>query len=140
VRQESAAYVAANRRAIAVSSAFIPIIRMAILVGFSATFMLGGWMTLEGTLNIGAYGVLVFLTQRLLWPLTDLAQTVDLYERAMASSRRILNLIETPIGIGNRANATALVAPRGAIEFRNVTFRYAEGGDVLTNVSLKVEP
>lgn len=140
VRQESAAYVAANRRAIAVSSAFIPIIRMAILAGFCATFMLGGWMTLEGTLNIGAYGVLVFLTQRLLWPLTDLAQTVDLYERAMASSRRILDLIATPISISNLVNAAPLVAPRGALEFRNVTFRYAEGGEVLHNVSLKVEP
>jgi ATP-binding cassette subfamily B protein len=140
VRQESAAYVAANRRAIAVSSAFIPIIRMAILAGFCATFMLGGWMTLEGTLNIGAYGVLVFLTQRLLWPLTDLAQTVDLYERAMASSRRILDLIATPISISNLADAAPLVAPRGALEFRNVTFRYAEGGEVLHNVSLKVEP
>src|SRR5690606_1927342 len=90
VRQDSGDYVAANRKAIAVSSAFIPIIRMAILAGFVATFLLGGWMTLNGTLNVGAYGVLVFLTQRLLWPLTDLAATVDLYERAMASVRRIL--------------------------------------------------
>jgi ATP-binding cassette subfamily B protein len=60
VREDSAAYVVANRRAIAVSSAFIPIIRMAILLGFMATFMLGGWMTLNGALNVGAYGVLVF--------------------------------------------------------------------------------
>jgi ATP-binding cassette subfamily B protein len=75
-----------------------------------------------------------------LWPLTDLAQTVDLYERAMASSRRILDLIATPISISNLVNAAPLVAPRGAIEFRNVTFRYAEGGEVLHNVSLKVEP
>jgi ATP-binding cassette subfamily B protein len=140
VRQDSAEYVAANRKAIAVSSAFIPIIRMAILAGFCATFLLGGWMTLDGRLNIGAYGVLVFLTQRLLWPLTDLAATVDLYERAMASSRRVLDLIQTPIAIGNRAGATALVRARGAIEFRNVTFAYADGGDVLENVSLKVQP
>ena len=76
---------------------------MAILAGFIATFLLGGWMTLNGTLNVGAYGVLVFLTQRLLWPLTSLAETVDLYERAMASSRRILDLIETPVAIGTTA-------------------------------------
>ncbi|MDH4256567.1 MAG: ABC transporter ATP-binding protein, partial [Gammaproteobacteria bacterium] len=99
VRMDSEAYLVANRRAIAISSAFIPIIRMAILAGFIATFLLGGWMTLEGSLNVGAYGVLVFLTQRLLWPLTSLAETVDLYERAMASSRRILDLIATPVSI-----------------------------------------
>jgi ATP-binding cassette, subfamily B, bacterial len=65
---------------------------------------------------------------------------VDLYERAMASSRRILDLIETPISIANLVNAAPLVSPRGALEFRNVTFRYAEGSEVLHNVSLKVEP
>jgi len=141
VRRDSEAYVAANRKAIAVSSAFIPIIRMAILAGFAATFLIGGWMTLEGTLNVGAYGVLVFLTQRLLWPLTDLATTVDLYERAMASSRRILDLIETPVAIRDDAGAEPLGAVRGAIEFRDVSFAYAGGGEpVLRNVSLKIEP
>jgi len=84
LRAASNRYVAANRRAIQVSSAFVPMIRMAILVGFLATFIVGGFKTLDGTLNVGAYGMLVFLTQRLLWPLTRLAQTVDLYERAMA--------------------------------------------------------
>jgi ATP-binding cassette subfamily B protein len=140
VRQDSAAYVAANRRAIAVSSAFIPIIRMAVLAGFIATFMLGGWMTLNGTLNVGAYGVLVFLTQRLLWPLTDLAQTVDLYERAMASSRRILDLIATPVEIRNTATAKALAAIDGDIEFRHVNFAYAPGETVLHDLDIKIGP
>src|SRR5690606_34505763 len=108
VTQDSAAYVQANRKAIAVSSAFIPIIRMAILAGFAATFMMGGFMVLNETLAVGAYCVLVFLTQRLLWPLTGLAQTVDLYERAMASTRRILDLIETPIAIRDRSDAKTI--------------------------------
>ena len=95
--KESSAYVTANRGAIRISSAFIPIIRMAILVGFVATLIYGGKLTLDGQLNAGAYSVLVFLTQRLLWPLTRLAETVDLFERAMASTRRILNLIEVPV-------------------------------------------
>jgi ATP-binding cassette, subfamily B, bacterial len=139
VRQDSAAYVAANRRAIAVSSAFIPIIRMAVLAGFIATFMLGGWMTLNGALNVGAYGVLVFLTQRLLWPLTDLAQTVDLYERAMASSRRILDLLETPVAIRNKAAARALATLEGDIEFRGVNFSYAPDEPVLRDIDIKIK-
>jgi ATP-binding cassette subfamily B protein len=139
VRQDSEAYVEANRKAIAVSSAFIPIIRMAILAGFIATFLIGGWMTLEGTLNVGAYGVLVFLTQRLLWPLTNIAETVDLYERAMASSRRILDLIEAPVAIRDGPNARTLENVRGRIEFRNVTFAYAEGEPVLRDIDLVIE-
>ena len=140
VERDSTAYVAANRKAIAVSSAFIPIIRMAILVGFVATFLLGGWMTIDGTLNVGAYGVLVFLTQRLLWPLTDLATTVDLYERAMASSRRILDLIATPVAIRDRVGAKDVGRLKGAIEFEDVSFAYSSAGAVLHHVNLSIPP
>ncbi|DAC09575.1 MAG TPA: ABC transporter ATP-binding protein, partial [Candidatus Poseidoniales archaeon] len=66
----SEAYRARNREAIRLSAGFVPLIRMAILVGFTGTLLLGGWFTLEGTLEVGAYSVLVFMTQRLLWPLT----------------------------------------------------------------------
>jgi len=123
-----------------VSSAFIPVIRMAILAGFLATFLIGGWQTLSGVLEVGAYGVLVFLTQRLLWPLTSLAETVDLYERAMASSRRILDLIEAPVLIRDRAGAVELTAVEGRITFRHVDFAYAEGGPVLEDIDLDIAP
>jgi len=139
IRQDSASYVQANRRAIAISSAFIPVIRMAILAGFVATFLLGGWMTLEGTLNVGAYGVLVFLTQRLLWPLTRVAETVDLYERAMASSRRILDLIETPVTIRDKADAKPLAQVQGRIEFQHVNFAYGTGEQVLHDIDVAIE-
>jgi ATP-binding cassette subfamily B protein len=92
----SNAYREANREAIRLSAAFTPLIRMAILVGFTATLLLGGWYTLEGTMAVGAYSVLVFMTQRLLWPLTRLGETFDLYQRAMASSTRVLDVLDSP--------------------------------------------
>lgn len=140
VRKDSEVYVEANRRAIVVSSAFIPVIRMAILAGFMATLLVGGWMTFEGALLVSSYSLLVFLTQRLLWPLTNLAETVDLYERAMASSRRILDLIEVPIAIRDRPDAMALKAVEGRIAYRHVDFAYADGPLVLRDIDLEIEP
>lgn len=128
LRTASRAYVEANSRAIRVSSAFVPLIRMAILAGFLATFVVGGFMAIDGSLNVGAYGMLVFLTQRLLWPLTRLAQTVDLYERAMASTRRILSLIETESRVRDTADGTLATPVRGEIRFEAVTFRYGMHG------------
>jgi len=96
VEELSGKYKEANREAIRLSAAFTPLIRMAILCGFTATLLLGGWFTLEGRLAVGAYSVLVFMTQRLLWPLTRLGETFDLYQRAMASSTRVLDVLETP--------------------------------------------
>ena len=140
LRQESAAYVAANRGAIRVSSAFIPIIRMAILAGFVATLIYGGKLTLDGQLNAGAYSVLVFLTQRLLWPLTRLAETVDLFERAMASTRRILNLIEVPVKTRGGSTALPVGQVEGELRFEHVDFAYSNGAVVLRDINMAIAP
>lgn len=137
LRQASEAYVEANRNAIRISSAFIPVIRMAILLGFLATFILGGLKTLDGSLNVGAYGVLVFLTQRLLWPLTGLAQVIDLFERAMASTRRILDLMRVPVQ--NDDTGEPLPAPvRGEIRFERLGFHYPASRVGVQDISLTV--
>src|SRR5690554_8225077 len=86
---------------------------MAILAGFLATFTVGGMMALEGSLNVGAYGVLVFLTQRLLWPLTGLAEVIDLFERAMASTRRILDQLAEPVNVRDEAGKPLAQPVRG---------------------------
>nr|WP_294696119.1 ABC transporter ATP-binding protein [uncultured Friedmanniella sp.] len=137
VRAVSEGFWAANRRAIRSSAAFVPLIRMAILAGFTSTLLLGGWFVLEGRLEVGLYTVLVFMTQRLLWPLTDLGQTLDLYQRAMASTRRIFSLLEER---GHQVpGRAALAAPvRGRLELRGVRFGYADGPDVLRGLDLVV--
>jgi len=138
LRTVSEAYVEANRRAIRVSSAFIPVIRMAILAGFLATFTVGGMLALRGDLNVGAYGVLVFLTQRLLWPLTGLAEVIDLFERAMASTRRILDLLAVPITVKDSEGQPLAEPVRGEVSFDNVSFRYAASGVGVDGISLHV--
>jgi ATP-binding cassette subfamily B protein len=137
-------YAEANSRAITLSAAFVPLIRLAILCGFMVTLVLGGHMALNGTLEIGLYSVLVFMTQRLLWPLTELGETLDLYQRGVASIRRILDLLDTPIGI--RPGARELpplpaepATPSRAVAFRDVVFGYAESPrPVLDGLTLEV--
>lgn len=138
IGRESLAYTEANAKAIRVSSAFIPIIRMAILAGFLATLVVGGRMALEGTLSVGMFSVLVFLTQRLLWPLTGLAETVDLYQRAMASAARVLDLLETPIHLQHESKPLPRNAVKGEITFAQVSFAYPGRRPALSEVSFTI--
>jgi ATP-binding cassette subfamily B protein len=124
LEQDSQDYLTANASAIRISSAFIPLIRMAILFGFLCTFLFGGMMVLRGELNVGMYGVLVFLTQRLLWPMTGFAETVDLFERAMASTNRVLNIIETPLSIVDKPGALARAPFNQPLKFDQINFSY----------------
>ena len=136
--RESRAYQDANRDAIRLSSAFSPLIRIAVLFGFTATLIYGGYLALDGTLAVGAYSVLVFLTQRLLWPLTRLGQTFDLYQRAMASTTRILDVMDTePRITGGAASLPDTV--RGEIRFEGVGFAYQTGFPVLRDLDLHLE-
>lgn len=70
IREGSDAYRARNSEAIRWSAAITPVIRIAILAGFTVTLLYGGFMALNGEIGVGSYSVLVYLTQRLLWPLT----------------------------------------------------------------------
>ena len=132
-------YRDSNRKAIKLSAAFVPLIRMAILVGFTATLILGGKLTLDGNLAIGAYSVLIFMTQRLLWPLTRLGETFDLYQRAMASSTRVLDVLDSPSELtqGDFSPPVEEIETSDII-FGNVCFAYPNRENVFENLDLTI--
>jgi ATP-binding cassette, subfamily B, bacterial len=136
VIQESEAYRRSNGRAIALSAAFVPLIRIVILVGFTATLFLGGIAVANGNLSAGTYGFLVFIIQRLLWPFTDLSELMDEYQRAMASVCRVMAVLDTPIAIptGHRFLSTV----QGEIQINNIIFTYNDRHNVLDHISLHI--
>lgn len=164
LRQESEAYRQSNRRAIALSAAFVPLIRIIILAGFTALMVYGGLAAVSGEIAVGTYSTLVFMIQRLLWPLTRLGETLDQYQRAMASTNRVMNLLDTPIAIhsghlplgrwgdepaifSNQPQQSKIQHPkskipnpfvRGEIVFDQVTFAYRDRPPVIQDLSLHI--
>jgi ATP-binding cassette, subfamily B, bacterial len=135
LRETSDEYRQRNREAIRFSAAITPVIRMAILAGFVMTLLYGGALVLKGELGVGSYSALVYLTQRLLWPMTRLADMTDLYQRAMASADRALDLLQiAPTASGSQA---AAVPAKGALRFENIAFAYDES-PVLRDLSLHI--
>ncbi len=138
VRADSDAYRQSNRRAIKISAAFVPLIRILILIGFCVTLLFGGMAVAAGTLSVGNYSVLVYLIQRLLWPLTRLGETLDRYQRAMASTNRVMDLLETPIAIATGDQSLPLDSVKGDIQFHHVAFGYRDRLPVLKDFSLEI--
>jgi len=137
IGESSREYQNVNRAAIKLSSAFTPLIRVAILVGFTATLVFGGFLALDGTLAVGAYSVMVFLTQRLLWPLTRLGETFDLYQRAMASTARVLDVLDERPDLRDGTQPVHRTA--GELSFDGVTFGYHPDLPVVRDLSMLVE-
>jgi len=138
VRTASEQYRQKNAEAIKINSAITPVIRMAILMGFTTTLVYGGYLTIHGELAVGAFSVLVYLTQRLLWPLTQLANVADMYQRSMASIDRALSLLVTPISIPYEGIHIDKTMVKGALRFEQVAFSYDESAQVLSQLNLDI--
>ena len=126
----------ANYHAIRLSAAFIPIIRIAILFGFTATLLIGGFLALDGEIKVATYSVMLFITQRLLWPLTELGVIFDSYQKAMASFRRIINLKNTTPTIDN--GNEKLTNFNKKIEISHLNFEYVKNFPVLNDISIDI--
>ena len=133
-------YRRSNQEAIRLSSAFVPLIRMVIVMGFIAILVFGGQLALAGSLNVGVYSVMVFMTQRLLWPLTRLGETLDLYQRAMASTTRVLDLLHTKPQSDDGKKCLPPASVRGEVVFDQVTFAYQSHPEkpVVRDFSLRI--
>jgi len=138
IREKSEAYKQTNERAFVIGSAFTPIVRIAVVLGFMSTLLLGGWYTLTGKLAIGYYSILIAQTQRLLWPLTRLGELVDMYERTMSAAKRVLDIIALPIiprDTGTRFNPHDI---HGTIDFKSVSFGYEHERPIIDNFNLHI--
>ncbi len=135
LRSASDAYRARNADAIRFAAAINPVIRMAVLSGFIATLLYGGILALRSTIGVGSYSALVYLTQRLLWPLTAMAELTDLYNRAMASVTRIMNLLDTPAPA--RPDAPVPAGATAKLRFEDLHFAY-DGKPAISGVDFQV--
>lgn len=132
-------YRIANKNAIILSAAITPVIRMAVMSGFLVSLIYGGILTIHGQISIASYSILIFLSQRLLWPLTYLATVIDNYQRSMASVNRVISLLDTAITITDGD----IYLPNkisGSIYFDKICFAYPNRSSIFSNFSLKIDP
>ncbi len=132
-------YRQSNRNVIKLSSAFSPLIRMIIVMGFLGMLLVGGIFAINGTMELAAYSITIFLIQRLLWPLTRLGETFDQYQRAMASTTRALDLLDTERKIISGTVPLPIDQVKGKFELKNVNFSYKERESVITDFNVMIK-
>ncbi len=130
-------YRTANKHAIILNSAFVPLVRMAVMCGFLISLIYGGIAALDGQIAVASYSILIFLSQRLLWPLTYLGQVTDMYQRSMAAINRVIELLHTPITVID-GSQTLFTPVKGSITFDKVDFAYLNRNIMFNNLSFTI--
>ncbi|MEM9683791.1 MAG: ABC transporter ATP-binding protein [Pseudomonadota bacterium] len=102
--------------------------------------VLGGTQVLEKSLDVGIVVAFLFYVQRFFDPIRSLTIQYSVMQRAMASGKRIFEVLDVPLAIADRENAIDPETISGAIELRHVNFGYSRKQPVLRDVSFSVSP
>ena len=135
-------HLSAHLRSITIYAVFFPVIEVLTAVALALLLYYGGLRAISGTLTVGVLAAFIQLTRRFFQPLQDLSEKVNLFQSAMASSERVFQLLDEPVGVREPASPARLPAPvRGEVRFEGVWFRYSEQGPwVLQDVSFSAAP
>lgn len=145
VSDKSSSYLRSQWSAIRTRIKFFPMLRLLSGFGFTLTFIIGGYWAifgsppvLTGELSPGEFVVFVLYTQRFIWPVAQFGQIINKYQRARASARRLLTLIEQDSNVPWNEDKEALEDINGNIEYENVTFGYRKTEKTVENISFNV--
>jgi ATP-binding cassette, subfamily B, bacterial len=104
-----------------------------------AVVVLGAARIVRGSLDLADLVTFLLYTGLLLEPIHRLANFARLYQEGITGFDRFLEMLAITPSIEERPGAIELAAVRGAIEFRNVSFGYQNGGEtVLQHLSLQI--
>ncbi len=145
VEEHSYTYFRLDWLALRLNFVYRPGLQALTSLAFIATFIVGGIWILDGPpgpmtgeLTEGTLVIFLLLTQRLVDPLAQMSNVVDRYEDAMASTRRILGIMNLPVHIQDADDAYDIENVEGKVQFDNVTFAY-EQEPVLEEIDFDVE-
>ena len=123
--------------------AMMPIMMLCMSSATLAVLYFGGRMVMGGTFRLGDLNAFLSYIMQVLMSVMMVAMSLLQLSRAQACARRINEVLEAVPSVQDKAETSSLPAPKGRMEFKDVSFKYAASGsgdDVLSHISFSVEP
>ncbi len=123
--------------------AIMPIMMLCLNGATLAVLYFGGRMVMGADFELGDLNAFLSYIMQVLMSVMMVAMSLLQLSRAQACARRINEVLDAVPSVQNREEPSHLPAPKGRLEFRDVSFKYAAGGagdDVLSHISFTVEP
>ena len=132
----------AGLRALKIVIATMPVMMFAMNVTTLASVWFGGNLIIGGRMAVGDLTAFTTYIVQILMSLMMLSMVFLQSSRAMASIRRIDEVLDEPIDLSDEnASQKDRKVEKGRVEFKDVSFSYREGGEpVLSHISLTAEP
>lgn len=121
-------------------SALRPIVDLITETGAVVVICLGGYKVLQGQLSAGTFVIFFPYLQMMYSPITGLTRFYNQVQRAIASTERIFEILDTPCDLKDAPTSIALPPVSGVVEFKHVHFSYSPDTEVLTDINIIAHP
>ncbi len=130
----------ANMTTVNLNAAYFPAVELAGALATVAVVLYGGNQAIQGEVSIGVLVAFVAALNGFFDPIQQLSQVYTTYQSGMAALDKIFELLAVEADLVDNPDAIELPRVRGALEFRDVSFRYGDGAYALRDISLSVPP
>lgn len=132
-------YVAKNMSLVKIWGFFWPLVTFFAGSATALVIWQGGAKAIVGSISLGDVVAFMNYLWIMVWPMIAIGWVTNILQRGSASMKRIQELLDTQPAITDPERPYRGKV-RGRIEFRNLTFSYAEGAEpVLRDISLEIE-
>jgi subfamily B ATP-binding cassette protein MsbA len=138
--QKSVESVEAALHARRVRSVLGPVVTSLVAFGTAAVLWFGARMVLAGAMTAGSLVVFMTYLGKLFQPIQDLAKASTNVAQAAVGLERIQAVLDADERLPRAPDAHPIGPVKGRVEFRGVSFGYAEDRPVLADISFVAEP
>lgn len=117
-----------------------PFLNFLIAVSTTLVLWFGGLQAVAGTVTVGTLFAFISYIFQLNEPVRRLGFLVNRVSEALASARRVFEILDTPSDVDERPGAVDLETVHGHVRFDNVSFGYREGRTIVKGINFEAHP
>ncbi len=118
----------------------VPLMDFIANLGTVMVLFFGGRFVIQGQLSAGELVAFLTYLAQLVAPVRTLGNVIPALAQAAAAGERIYDVLDTPSPVADAPSATPLPAIQGAVRFERVSFGYADGRRVLSDLDFAAQP
>lgn len=122
------------------SGFLMPLMNVIANFGFAVVAIVGSILVVRNTISLGIVASFISYSKEFTRPLNEIASTFNTLQSGIAGAERVFQLMDEEEERKDGPDAIEVKKINGEVEFKNVSFEYKKGEEVLKDVSFKVEP
>lgn len=122
------------------SGLMMPIMMFIGNLGYVAVAVLGGWLTIRGSITVGDIQAFIQYVRSFTQPIRQLANISNVLQQTAAAAERVFEFLDEDEEIAETADPVKLEKVNGQVEFRDVRFGYDPDKIVINEFSAVAQP